>query len=595
MARMNVPASPGQYAVVYKNLAGVDLSSEQRKVDPSRATLCENMFKKYEDGYTEFVETRPGLTLLQSLTDKIYGIFFLELTALKCIIHAGTKLYILNGMDDVQEPIAGITMAETFSAGFVHDKALYLLDGTQYLKYDGATCTAVTGTVPTTSIARTPAGSGTIYQSVNMLTSLRKNSFRADGTSVAYHLDAAGLDTNDITVTINGTLTSAFTSDKVNGIVTFTTAPAAPSGGDDNVIIQFGKAVTNNLPYCKMAIAFDNRFFYSGNPNYPNVLWHSEVNDPAYIPDVNYYKDGSSNSAITGMVIQDGVLIALKDGAPAIYTHTPTLDYDLGRIYPARESVITVGCVGGATAFMDDVVYLSSFGLEGLSYPTATTSERYLRHRSSLIDRQLGAQTLNNVQAAEWNGYLCLLFGDKMYLADSRGKYRSDGQFEYEWFVWTGLKLGESEACIIREYGGVLYLGTVGGHICSFTGTSDNGTPIISQWVTRMETGGTNARMKTAHEKGAVVLSKILSNSTFKIAVETNLESIKDIATVRMGGLDFADFDFLAMSFTTDDNNIVKLPLNEKKWEWLKLTLYSSRRFGLGEISYQYSVGNYIK
>lgn len=62
-----------------------------------------------------------------------------------------------------------------------------------------------------------------------------------------------------------------------------------------------------------------------------------------------------------------------------------------------------------------------------------------------------------------------------------------------------------------------------------------------------------------------------------------------------MGGLDFAGLDFGALSFSTDSDNVVAIPLREKYWKTLKLRLSSARGFGLGSICYRASVINYVK
>ncbi len=107
--------------------------------------------------------------------------------------------------------------------------------------------------------------------------------------------------------------------------------------------------------------------FFTGNADYPNVLWHSELDNPAYIPDVNYYQDGDASAPVASIVVQD------QHRAPPstprrYFSHAPALDYELGRVYPVSESVISVGNVspGAAISFRDDLVYPSAFGLEGI-------------------------------------------------------------------------------------------------------------------------------------------------------------------------------------------------------------------------------------
>ena len=592
MGKMNIPATPKQYSAAYRNFSGVDFSSERRQVAPNRASFSRNMYKRYEDGYTEFVETRPGITKRQAFGAEIYGIWPVNIGTMRYIVHAGDSLYELSSLNGSHKKIyTGIAAAKCSAQAF--DKKLYIVDGSRYLVYDGETVSPVVGTIPTTSIGRTPSGGGDTYQSVNMLTPLRKNSFRADGEATEYHLDAPVLTDDEVIVWVDGEMkTGGYSVNREKGIVTFETAPAIPGGGDDNVIIQFGVKVNDRLSACNRVMLFDNRLFYYGNPEFPNVFWHSEVNDPAYVSDVNYYKDGSSNSAITGMVVQDGVLVVLKNSKTgAVWVHAPSTDYDLGRVYPADESVITVPCVGAATAFRDDLVYLSPYGVEGVTYPTYTKTERVVRHRSTLIDRRLNTENLDAVSVAEWRGYLCLLFNDHMYLADSNATYRSDGAFEYEWFYWDGFK----NASGVWSIDDLLYISTTDGDIYSVDGETDDGSPIDSEWVTRAETGGTNSMYKTVKEKGAVLLCKVIPNSNFSVDVETDSESAEEIATYRTTGFSFVGLDFNSISFTTSDDNVLLLPINKKKWKWLTIRFRSRSRFGINSCEYFYTVSNYVK
>lgn len=293
------------------------------------------------------------------------------------------------------------------------------------------------------------------------------------------------------------------------------------------------------------------------------------------------------------MAVQDGRLIVLKDAdVGSVWVHSPATDYELGRVYPADESVITVPCIGAATAFRDDLVYLSPYGVEGITYPSYTKTERIVRHRSTLIDRKLHTEDMERVSVAEWRGYLCLLFGDHMYLADSNATYRSDGAFEYEWFYWDGLRDGAMLFCFRDE----LYLTTTNGKLYCFDGTTDNGQPITSEWVTRAENGGTNSMYKTVRDKGAVLLCKTIPNSNFTVEVETDVDEPTDLCAVGMSGFIFSEeFDFSSVSFSCDNDNTIRIPLNRKKWKWMTIRFYSATRFGINSCEYLYTVGNYIK
>ena len=144
---------------------------------------------------------------------------------------------------------------------------------------------------------------------------------------------------------------SNFTVDRVNGKVTFNTAPSKPNlSGEDNVFITFSKTISgyeDRINKCTKALLFDNRMFFTGNPDFPNAVFHSELNNPAYISDLSYYEDGSSDSSITGMTVGNNVLWIFKNldqNNANVFYHEPTLDLEHGKIYPTKQGNVSVGC-----------------------------------------------------------------------------------------------------------------------------------------------------------------------------------------------------------------------------------------------------------
>ncbi|UKI57823.1 MAG: hypothetical protein L6V81_11220 [Clostridium sp.] len=95
-------------------------------------------------------------------------------------------------------------------------------------------------------------------------------------------------------------------------------------------------------------------YFFSGNINYPNVLWHSSLNDPTYISDLDYYDEGLDLSPIKCMVTGNNALWVFKKPSQAnntIYYHTPTIDSTYGKIYPNSHSNISTGCIATGINF----------------------------------------------------------------------------------------------------------------------------------------------------------------------------------------------------------------------------------------------------
>ena len=62
---MKIPQQSKRVSVTYEALGGVDLSTQSRYVSPNRSPDMKNMIKTYTDGYSDFLETRPGRTALR--------------------------------------------------------------------------------------------------------------------------------------------------------------------------------------------------------------------------------------------------------------------------------------------------------------------------------------------------------------------------------------------------------------------------------------------------------------------------------------------------------------------------------------------------
>ena len=53
---------------------------------------------------------------------------------------------------------------------------------------------------------------------------------------------------------------------------------------------------------------FDYRIFYSGNPDFPNSVFHSELNVPYYASDLSYYECGTRDNPIKSMIVGKNLL-----------------------------------------------------------------------------------------------------------------------------------------------------------------------------------------------------------------------------------------------------------------------------------------------
>ena len=550
---------------VYSNFRGVDFRGEE--INLMRSPDALNVWKDYK--YTESIRTRPGTELVTSFTDNVYGVFFY---GDKMLVHSGSKLYqIVNGVKT--ELYSGLK--EAVSNSFVYDDVWYFKDGMNYLQYDGETIQEVSGYIPTTTIARKPMGGGTKYEDVNMLSDYRKNSFLSDGMSMTYVLDVMNIDADYVpVVTVNDEVveTSEYTVDYTEGKIIFsTTPPDAPlTDGQDNVVIQFKKAVPQYrdcILKCNLLQVFDNRVFFSGNPDYPNMVWNSSLNDPSYCSDLDYYKEGMDEAAVRGLVAGNNALWVFREPSDAnttVFYHTPAIDDEYGKIYPSSHSSITTGCVGKAINFNDDIVFFSDRGMEGISGDV--TTEQVVAHRSSLVDRKMiSEQGYKDMVLAEWEGYLFVFIGNKAYLADSRAVFTNENHIEYEWFMWQL----EHDVICATVNNGILYLGTNGG-IYTLTDTNAN---VESYWVTPLDKFKYPHKLKTTNKRGCV------AESTGDISLYAKLED--------------TDFELIGEYNNITDYFVSRI--KRKKFKDIQLKFHSNTRFSLETVTLECFIGGYIK
>ena len=548
---------------VYANFRGVDFRGEEINLIRSPDSL--NVWKDYRE--TESIRTRPGMEQKIAFPAPVYGVFFFNG---KMLVHSGKNLYTVTSGGAKTIIYTGLNQND--SQAFVYEGAWYFKDGKHYLKYDGTTIGDVVGYIPTTSIGRKPNGGGTIHEDVNMLQPRRINTFLADGESTEFMLDALNIDEVTPIVKVNDEEVTDFTVDYAAGKITFTTAPTVPlTDGQDNVSVEFSKTIegyADRIMNCTLLQVFDNRVFFSGNADYPNVVYHCSLDDPGYCSDLDYYNEGLDTAAVKGLVAGNNVLWVFREPSDAnttVFYHTPTIDSDYGKIYPSQHSSITTGCIGKAINFNDDIIFFSDRGMEGISGDI--TTEQAVAHRSSLVDRKLIAESdYQNMILEEWEGYLIVFVGDKAYLADSRAMFQNENHYEYEWFYWN---LGKKVTCA-KVQGGVLYLGTEDG-VYTLT---DNKCNVESWWTTPKDKFNAPQKLKSSHKRGCVVESK---GREIQVYVKTNKE------------------DWSLVGTYTDVEDAFVSRIKKKKFKDLQLKFYSTKRFSLETATFEVFIGGYVK
>lgn len=557
---------------VYSNFRGVDFRGEE--CDLTRSPDAVNMWKDYKS--INCIQSRPAweqlhLAGVEIHRDTVYGIYFYKD---KMLVHHGMKL------SEVHEGNVTLLYGGTYgglsettnAGGFVYGDEFFFLNRSGYFRYDGTTFAEVEGYVPTTSIGRKPSGGGTVYEDVNMLTCWRMNSFVADGVSTEFHLDTTLIDEGH-GVTVNGG-TAGFKVDYTNGVVIFDEAPAAPdTDGQDNIVIKFyarNSSQADKIRKCTLLQVFDNRVFVSGNEDYPNMVWHSALNDPTYFSDLDYYQEGLDEAKIKAIVAGNNALWVFREPSDAntnIFYHTPTIDSEYGKIYPSTHSSIALGCKGKAINFNDDIVFFSPRGMEGISGDV--TTEQVVAHRSSLIDRKLLAEEdYENMVLVEWEGYLLVCIWNYVYLADSRGKFTHNDHFEYEWFYWD---LGELLVKCAAVHDGILYLGT---NVGIFTLTGYDAPLERCYWTTPKDKFKYPHMLKTTSKKSCTVEAK--GEEIYVFAKTNNDEDYQHLD----------NFEKVTDAFNCR--------IKKKKFKDIQLR-FAGERFTLESVTLECYIGGYLK
>lgn len=260
--------------------------------------------------------------------------------------------------------------------------------------------------------------------------------------------------------------------------------------GADNITVHFTHTVEgyiDRIKKCKFGCLFgangnNDRLFLSGNIDYPNVEFYSAAGDFGYFPDQNTVTLGSS-IPITGMVrLSDGAMAVLKKPNTQEATiYYATGEYDTAKtesgqvvnmtaIFRHSAGGIGEGLVSSRACvnFLGDPLIVSPNGVQGiLLSQNVSTTERYTRERSRLIDEELKSKNLYSAQAVVYKNRCYIAVDGVCYVADARYKFVPaddiDGSYNYEWWYWDNIPVR-----VWATIGDELWFGTGDGKVCCF-------------------------------------------------------------------------------------------------------------------------------
>jgi len=225
------------------------------------------------------------------------------------------------------------TLTDLKTQIFWFNSKVYFRNGVEYKEYDGTTYQDVVAYTPTIALASPPAGGGTLFEEVNLLSGSKTQTFIGDGSSILFQLAESGLDADLVTLTVNGVVKTEnvdFTVNRTLGQVTFTVFPP----NEAVVSITWVKASASNVALVKnhkYAVDFgvenDTNLFIFGNVNEKRVFRFSGINKAGYYPANSYVGVGSDEFAITDLKSNQQSLLVFKEKATFVINPTVNSNY----------------------------------------------------------------------------------------------------------------------------------------------------------------------------------------------------------------------------------------------------------------------------
>ncbi|MBP3401803.1 MAG: leucine-rich repeat domain-containing protein [Clostridia bacterium] len=196
---------------------------------------------------------------------------------------------------------------------------------------------------------------------------------------------------------------------------------------------------------CTCGAVYDGRIFLSGNPLLPGYVFYSSIDktgnvNPFYYSVNDFFVDGVGKYDVSSLLATQENLVVFKsgdDGSGSVFYHTPEI-VNGRKEYPVSYTHKGVNVKGESYNFYDDTVFLTDMGLSAIERSSSGGAKRVIC-RSSNVNPKLFCEDIRKMHLTEWCGYLVASSGGRMYLADSRDKFSTDGSYEYEWYYLNGI------------------------------------------------------------------------------------------------------------------------------------------------------------
>lgn len=488
------------------------------------------------------------------------------------LIAHGTNLYTQTGSAQPVSIKSGLANAQ--ADFFVMDDKCYMVNGTDYIVYDGTTCVEVVGYIPTVLTGRSPTASpnaGIVLEKFNLISAGFKTSFSANGTGAAFTLPYTNLDATLLTAVVDGVAkveTTDFTVNRTTGVITFTATPAA---GTDNVVITAYKASLSNpnkIKNCIIARVYGGKtnatVFFSGNPNYPDLIWHTRLygsNFSAdYFPDDGWQKVPGKVEALSR--IYDYLFVSHLFGHGYLaYSE----NQDGTPIYPYSETDSEKGIdIPDSVQEVDNSIVCA-----GMQYGVIRVLGTTVRGQLNVVDLSdvinpnlLIEPNLTGACSYSHDGYYGLCVGSVVYVWDYKlGAWLYDTNIPASCFLVMDATLyfGNNTEGLVYQFADIY---------------NDDGAAIDAYYDTRQEGTKYPYNMKTINT--LLVTCKPLKNSTVDIYFMTKNKTTQIALNVLASKFSFIGFTFLSFTFLTSDFPFTKKKRIQKKTQYVQVRFRNS-------------------
>lgn len=613
--QFKVPASPSRSTLTIDTFLGADFTNDPANVGIDKSPNVLNMIRdvpgkvRKSMGYQTIAEFADPINGYHTKRGKAHG-----------LIHAGTKIY-EGDYDSPTELYSDANNSRSRSWQF-GDKVC-ILDGKALLIWDGTTVekASTNAKIPVTLIGGNPAGGGTSYYALNLLSPGFTEQFLGTVGTTEYHLSYTDLDDTPVTVQLlqnDGTWSdmeegSGFSVDRATGVVSFIDPPGeSPVTGEDNVKITAYKTVegyADRVNKCSIGTLYGasgdlNRLFVSGNPDdeYVNYQWYSAANDPTYFPDTNYQLIGTAKSAIVGYSVISSYLAVFKDKQEVeqnivLVSSTTVKDEVTFATQTTLHGSPSI-CSDSHGYLAGEPIFLTSLGVYALTSQDITGRELTNLRSFFLNGKLLDETDLDKAYAFVYKDFYILAVNGVLYILDGLQSVQTDKSAPYSTRQFVGYFRDNVDANTMWEEDGALWFGSKTGKVCKFYTNpddifsyNDDGAAIMCRWETPDFDGKLFYKNKTFRYL-AVRLKQAIVTSIRMSVMKRGLWTVLSIDASTASYFSFKSLVFSKLSFSSDvTNKVVPLKTRVKKVDKARYrfeNLNVNEPFALDKIGIEY-------